>query len=304
MKKGFKLGINSQDNRVVHIDEVDEGFSYGVCPECMSPLIASNRNAATRKKDTYFRHKSESNCKGETLIHLWGKQVIADRQQVLGAEYKAIGKAKDLARKFHIIELLQSSESLNLSNTKLEKRLVHGAEFKIPDLLSNVVDSNKPLAIEIFVNSAVNDKKASFFVDKGLDCLEIDLSSLPPDLINSPSDFEQYVINEAPRLWVYCSRYSEFDSKAQEEAERKAKTASKAVSSLRDTKRTIKSQWRDDHNDFIRMVEAYMKPENQEKVVALYQSHLDKKGTISHSYRVWFDSHFGGILNRPGLIGG
>ena len=80
MKEGFKLGLDSHTQRVVHIDEVKEGFSHGICPECLSPLVAANRNAETRINDTYFRHKLDSNCQGETLIHLWGKQVIADKK--------------------------------------------------------------------------------------------------------------------------------------------------------------------------------------------------------------------------------
>ena len=207
-----------------------------------------------------------------------------------------------MARKSHVVEFLQPPELLNLTNIKLEERLTHEAQFKTPDILSQITDSNEPLAIEIFVSNAVSDRKASFFVDKGMDCLEIDLSSLPPHLINSPSDFEQYVISEAPRFWVHCSRYKELDAKSQEEAENKAKIASTLVSSRRDSKRTIKSQWRDGHNEFIQMVEAYLSPQNQEKVVALYESHLDKEGTLSNTYRVWLDSNFGcipKIINIP-----
>jgi hypothetical protein len=268
----------------------------------MSSLIASNRNANLRKKDTYFRHKSDSNCQGETLIHLWGKQVIADKKIVLGAKYKAIGKAKDLARKYHFVELLQPPEYLDLTNIELEERVIHKTDFKTPDILAQVADSVESIAIEVFVNNAVNDKKALFFAEKSMDCLEIDLSSLPPLLIDSPRDFEQYVINVAPRSWVYCSRYKNLDVKSQKEADKKAKATSEVISARRNTARTIRSQWRDDHSEFIQMVEAYLNPENKKKVITLYEYHLDKEGTLSNGYRIWFDANFGcipKIINIP-----
>ena len=84
--EGFKLGWDSRIKCVVHIDQVPEGFEYAVCPDCGSPLIASNRKPDTRKKTTYFRHRNDSNCSGETLIHLWAKQVIAEKLSVRGAE--------------------------------------------------------------------------------------------------------------------------------------------------------------------------------------------------------------------------
>jgi len=302
IKEGFKLGLDSRSGRVVHIDQVDEGFEYGVCPDCTSPLVASNRNPEARKKVTYFRHKAESNCQSETLIHLWAKQVVASKGEVLGAEYKAVGKVKDLARKFHYTELVQAPERLSLVNAELEKRLTHGSEFKTPDVLCEMVDSGLPLAVEVFVNNAVNDRKASFFVDQQLDCLEIDLSSMPPNLIESPAAFEKYVIYDAPRIWVYCSLYRGLEEEAQCEANKKAELASQSIVSNKDHKRRIKLQWREDNLKLIKLVEVYSQPDNQKRVVSLYHSHLDKTGTLSNSYKRWLDSNFGGlpdIINIP-----
>ena len=302
VKKRFKLALDSRSGRVVHIDKVSEGFEFGMCAGCQSPVVASNWNLESRKKVTYFRHKAESNCLGESLIHLWAKQVIAAKGKVLGAEYIAAGEAKDFGRKIHNFELVQAPENLCLVRIELEKRLMFESDFRTPDVMCEVADSGSTLAIEVFVNNSVNDQKALFFDQKQLDCLEIDLSSIPGQIEDYPEDFERYVINEAPRIWIYCNRYRELEAQAQYEAEKMANSASKKIKLRRAENRRLKSQWRKDNCEFVELVQAYLLPDNQKRVEVLYQSHLDQPGTISNHYRGVFESSFGGIpdvINIP-----
>ena len=296
------MAVSSQTGRVLHIEEVEDGFDGAICPDCQSPLIASNRNRSTRLKDTYFRHKGDSNCQGETLIHLWAKQVIEDSKQVFGAEFEAVGRAEDSEKKIHTVERLIPPEHLMLENIEVEKRIADAGDVKIPDVMGVVVDSGAPLAIEIFVNNAVSEEKASFFESTKLDCLEINLSSLPPHLLKKPEEFEEYVIRTAERAWIFCSRYRALENQAQREAEEKAERESEAVRIRKEREVSIKGRWRRDHGSFLRLVEAYLDPNNQNLVKSIYESHRDRPGTLSHSYKIWFESNFGEtpeIINIP-----
>lgn len=300
-QEGFKLGLDSRSGFVVHIDQVKDGFEYGVCPECKSELIASNRHKSTRKNATYFRHKIGSDCQGETLIHLWAKQIIAEKKSALGAEYTAVANAKDLAKKYHQVQLTQSCETLVFSNVELEVRISQGTKIRTPDVMCNVVDGSI-LAVEIFVSSAVTEPKREFFADMGLDCLEIDLSKMPLHFLNSPQDFEQYVINGAPRSWIQCSKYPALEQQAQIKANEKAKLASELIKGSRNRKRNIKAQWIEKNSNFVRLVDAYLKLSNQKKAQLAYKNRLEKVGHKDNVYKNFFETNFGvipDIINIP-----
>src|SRR5690606_11446340 len=128
-KSGFKLCIDNVSGRVVHIDEVPEGYKHAYCPDCKSPLVSSNNNKNTRKKDTYFRHKSNTACQGESLIHLWAKQIIAESDVILGAEFIVSGEAKDIAKHVHKSKFVQPSELFNITSSKLEKSIHQKDQF-------------------------------------------------------------------------------------------------------------------------------------------------------------------------------
>lgn len=289
--EGFKLGWDSRIKCVVHIDQVPEGFEHAVCPDCGSPLIAANRKPDTRIKTTYFRHRNESNCSGETLIHLWAKQVIAEKLSVRGAEYIAVGNAKDLMRKFHRVELRQEPENIDIQACDLEKSLSLNNHYRVPDV-SAILPTAENLYIEIFVHSAVDEPRSDFYESNKLNCLEIDLSELPPEYLSSPQLFERYVIAEAPRKWIFCSLYTALDQQAQTEAEDKAKAETDETNKRRDRKRSAKTEWREEHSDFISLVDAYLKPENQDKANSYYDYQLSTPGSPSFNTRQLLESKF------------
>ena len=297
----FKLCLDSRSGRVVHIDQVPEGFELGICPDCNSPLIASNRNKVTRVKDTYFRHKSDSKCSGETLVHMWAKQIIIDSKKVMGAAILAVGEAKDLKGKIHRSERNQPNKWLHFSSVMPEKPLTKDGSYRIPDLICLLTDGTQR-AIEIFVNNAVSEEKASFFNSLKLDCLEIDLSCLTDKDFNSHSEFEEQVLYEAPRQWIFSSFYASQVKKAQKEAQEKAAAANERIRSDREENRNFKATWRQANSEFISLIEAYMVPSNRLKVSSLYESQLLQMGTLSNSYKAWFDQHLSGnpeIINIP-----
>lgn len=301
-QKGFKLGFDKIEQRVVHIDEVPEGFDQAVCPDCKSPLIASNRHRESRQKDTYFRHRTDSNCNGMSLVHLWAQQILVDRKTVLGDGYQAKATAKDTARNLHTIELARSAEILYFINPMKEIRLDADEEFRVADVCSVYADTRNDFAIEVYVSNKVDRAKEEFFHEKQIDCLEIDLSGTPLQMLNRSADFEDYVLKDAPRRWVHCSRYSDLDKQAVAEVKLKANRESRMINDRRANKKSAKEIWRVQNDEFVRLVEAFNDPNNQEYVEQLYKSHLHIEGTLSNQYFEWFLTQFGGIpeiINIP-----
>jgi ssDNA-binding Zn-finger/Zn-ribbon topoisomerase 1 len=292
--KKFKVGLDSRTGRVVHIDHVVESFEFAICPDCNSPLIASNRNLGSRIKATYFRHRIESNCSGETLIHLWGKQVIADSLCVLSAEYFSIGKRKDLARNIHQVKIRINPQLLFFQSCELEKTLNINNKFRVPDVTAKLKAGGN-CYIEIFVNNAVDQKKAEFYRDSNLSCLEIDLSKRPPELSSNVKLFEDYVINTAPRKWICCSLYPDHDRQAQFEVEIQAKQATDETIIKRDKNRTAKNSWREQHGKFLLLIQEYLLLDNHKKVTDIYEAHLLRPETSSFNIRQYLESEFGTI---------
>jgi hypothetical protein len=300
-KSGFKLCIDNVSGRVVHIDEVPEGYKHAYCPDCKSPLVSSNNNKNTRKKDTYFRHKSNTACQGESLTHLWAKQIIAESDVILGAEFIVSGEAKDIAKHVHKSKVVQPSELFNITSSKLEKSIHQQDQFRIPDLTCTLSDNTK-LAVEVYVSNAVSQDKYAFFEKLEINCLEINLSNLASEYLRSPAVFKEYVLYSAPRVWVSVYRYSHLQNIADEQAKKKAVEESKGIQERRDINRSIKKCWREKNSYFISLVIAYMKPGAQEKALSVYQDHLLKEGTLSYKYKKWFDHHTNGlnhIINIP-----
>jgi hypothetical protein len=288
---GFKLGWDQNANRVVHIDEVSEGFKFAVCPDCGSSLVAANRNSNIRVKATYFRHHTDTNCDGESLIHLWAKQVIFEKLSIKGAEYYALSTAKDLMRKVHLVKLHKKAETLAFQSCELEKTITKGSKIRVPDI-SALLSGGENLYVEIFVHNEVDELRSGFYQDNSLNCLEIDLSDLPPTYINYPELFENYVIDQSPRKWVYCSLYSDLDRLAKSKAKSKAKIASDEANKRRSEKRSAQIQWREEHMYFISLINAYLDPANQKMVTQKYQDHLIRENSTSFNTYSYLRSHF------------
>ena len=210
MSKHFKVCLHALTGRIVHIDnevEVPEGFTEGRCPDCGEQLVASNRKRESRKVATYFRHKSQANCDGESLVHLWAKQIILDKRILLGAPIKALGTYTIKGRYFEE-KLFKQAESLYVNNAKDEVTLTVGNQKIIPDIFAPKSAKNG-LSIEVFFSNKVSDEKAQLYKNNEIDCLEIDLSGIPLDVMAVESNFERYVTHDAPREWIYSTSQAE-----------------------------------------------------------------------------------------------
>ena len=80
----------NENDKLVSIYDVPNGLNSGcICRICGEPLGAKN-NGKTRdtiltsnQKIAHFYHQSDSNCKGETLVHIMAKEVFLKTKKLL-----------------------------------------------------------------------------------------------------------------------------------------------------------------------------------------------------------------------------
>lgn len=297
----FKIAVDRRTGKVVHVDHVEEGFQFATCPGCRSDLITANRNPFTRRRDTYFRHGFANNCGHETLVHLWAKQVVAEHMWLRAPKYTSVGKAKDSLNTTHFHEIVQGLQDLKFQQCELERPVHTKDESRIPDVIGRM-EAGFEICVEIFVTNAVDSAKATFYTRANKSCLEIDLSSLPLQTLDSPEAFEKYVLAEAPRKWIHCNLYSNADAAAQIEAEKKANLSNEAIQRGREALRESKKMWRDKNKVFIELIEAYLDKDKQNQVQSIYEQHLNRNGTRSFLTRRTIEAQFGcvpKIVNAP-----
>lgn len=213
-KQGFKLAIDRETKRVVHIDQVSEGFTDAICDVCGESLVASNyMRGGNRKVDTYFKHRHDTGCGIETTIHKWAKQIIADEMRVRFPELVEKADATDSRDDYHVFRETLSSSIIKLNECAQEVSLTSNEEERRPDLYGIMADG-EPVAIEIFVTHNVDEKKAPFFRSAALDCIEVDLSSITENELKDAETFKSIVVDTAPRKWIFARKSQELKEKA------------------------------------------------------------------------------------------
>ncbi|MBK9260233.1 MAG: DUF2384 domain-containing protein [Polyangiaceae bacterium] len=197
------------DGRLLHISEVKKGLACGcVCPSCSGKLIANKGPIKTH----HFAHHSDRNCVAayETMLHMLGKQVIADQKQVMlppvVAKYKGCTKSICDAVMFTLDEVVIEPDMGGMR----------------PDILGRrrVEDGTKELFIEVAVTHPCEPEKKELIRERKVAAIEIDLSKVPGNA--SQEEMEQAIITTAPRIWLFNAREENAKERLQAEFERMA----------------------------------------------------------------------------------
>jgi hypothetical protein len=193
-----KLPFGLLDDRLKHIDEVENGRACGCkCPKCNRPLEARNNGT---KRAHYFAHYNSEECSGavETAIHKMAKQIIADEKTILTPIFEKNTSINDLEGNiYHGKNILIEERIVRAESSYLEMR----KEGYIPDVILKVDD--RYLLIEIYVTHKVDFCKQEKVSNNGDAMMEIDLSRIDSELLLDFTRFKKYVIEYAPRLWIY-----------------------------------------------------------------------------------------------------
>ena len=191
-------------DRMVAVGEVPRGRACGcVCPECRTALVA--RKGELRRY--HFAHAvGNPNCKygAETAIHLMAKQCLIDAKRIALPAFVWHERAEDEAG----IEYVDSEEICPSEQMTFERALaehdIHGLR---PDVVAWVGD--KAILIEIKVRHAVDASKLERLRARDVECVEIDLSKEPRDLLDLERLRDLVLEGIEVKRWLSHPRLSE-----------------------------------------------------------------------------------------------
>ncbi len=266
--RGLRVPFGLKDGRLYTARDTERGLACGCrCPDCGCQLIA---NKGEHKRD-YFSHYQSRECAGgyESAIHLMAKQIIEDKKYIFVPEYH-----KTLERTMDTGEILKQDVSipghrLEFVDVFLEKR-VDGLR---PDVIG-VTSDGIEVFIEVLFTHAVTDNKRELFAKKNL--IELDLSTLPQDIVSDGDQFTKEVLSEASREWISCHLYREEIANAKQALQKKVERW-EMDQKERELAEQNKAQWEQDQIRRKAEIES-LKIKNRES----YSYHLKQLRTHSH----------------------
>jgi competence protein CoiA len=182
------VALNSQQ-QLVTIHEVSRGLACTcTCVECGETLIA-RQGALNEHHFAHYSNKASCEVGRETLLHLYGKQVI---REAMGLQVPHLPD--------HPPEFGDLSSWWDFESVQEEVWL---GRFR-PDLVAHL-RGGQQLLIEIAVTSFIDDEKLGRIKAAGLWALEIDLSGLLDGREAIPSEaIRQQILHQVDcKQWMY-----------------------------------------------------------------------------------------------------
>ena len=166
--------------------------SRGLACNCVCPSCGEALEACKGEKRKYFRHHPLKECKGafESQLHLISKHIIEQNKAVMLPSYLGKYDTKE-ALQLHFTEVIKESSQGDLQ----------------PDCLCKYIDSEgmeHTLWIEILNKHEVDESKAQKIRERGIECVEIDVSHLfaASDAIDEEV-LTDFLLNQTDRrVWI------------------------------------------------------------------------------------------------------
>ena len=199
--------IRESDGDRVFIDEkgLPNGKKCGcICSKCKEPLVAKNRGEINAH---HFAHRSDSDCRGESLAHIEAKEIIKKKKYLwVPYDYYEWYDEDDVW-----LDGEEDNYFINSKEIKVEFDKVEDEEFidksKINKYTADLIctKDKKSIVVEIIVTHDLDDNKADYLKDKKISTLNIDLRSvLKKDQYNNPPEnFVDMVLKTAKREWFF-----------------------------------------------------------------------------------------------------
>ena len=200
--KNFVLAKDKESGRIVHINDIPEGYTGGRCSECNHPLIAANRNRTTRKKACYFRHDTNSTCTGNQLVHDLAVQVLVERKSVTLPTFRQVIRFPEEGETFECDEFVYESYVFTAESAVAEKGLRVVEKDRRPDI---TFCGDNILYVEVHhTNPVLEDRKESY---RALDehCVEVDVKGYEEYLEAGINQFAEFICHKSERRWIHLS---------------------------------------------------------------------------------------------------
>ena len=189
-----KLTYAIKNNSLVHVSSVPSGLACEcTCPSCGGQLVAKKGISQIH----HFAHYDVEECKAgyETSLHLLAKSIISEYKTVLIPAVYLVGSDPrwKIAHEKHV---LFDEVVLEISQGNM-----------IPDIIGSIGD--KQLYIEIRVSHAVDEVKKTKIIERGVSCVEIDLSGYDGEI--NRETLANYLMSDSSRSkWIFNAHSNQY----------------------------------------------------------------------------------------------
>lgn len=208
----LRVPFGLREGRMWSPRQVPAGLQCGcICPACQAPLVAKATDSEHRRP--HFAHLADLNCRAgyETALHKKAKQLLADHAALLLPAWDGEADmpnppvlADDAGCGWTGARVDHPARRAQLENVRLEQ----AQSDYTPDAV--VQDDRGELLIEIRVSHAVDALKRRRVQAEGKRLVEIDLSTLNPDVLHNEDQLIEAVLYDpANRYWLSCPEATE-----------------------------------------------------------------------------------------------
>ncbi len=219
------------DGNLAHIDDVPNGLKCGcVCPSCGVPLVAKNGGS---KMGHHFAHSNGADCATgyQTSIHLLAKEIIQESKKIyiptigvwhyyrvprVEKKYSYLTqsayttgtncfKVREISFDPHNKDIYREYFRGGVVENQVERVELEQSEGDIiPDIVVYFQNGTR-LFVEIYVTHKVDGAKEAKLREKGVSCIEVDLSSVEKTITKAELAgllYDKKFMDEHCR-WVY-----------------------------------------------------------------------------------------------------
>lgn len=196
------LARDRTTKEIVHIKDVPEGYSNGECSECRHPLTAANRNRDTRKVARYFKHKVDSACTGNQLVHDLAVQVLVRYKEVTLPYYERSIRFPETGDIYQETLFTFGVRTHSSDDVKAEQTQSLETGIRRTDV---IFYGERPLNVEVHHTNAVKEDRAEFYRKLNRDCIEVDVEGYDGYLEAGIDEFAHFICHKSERRWIHLS---------------------------------------------------------------------------------------------------
>ncbi|MGB0503244.1 MAG: hypothetical protein ACPGGD_04280 [Thalassolituus sp.] len=200
--KNFVLARDRTTREIVHIKDVPEGYSNGECSECGHPLIAANKNQATRKVACYFRHDVNSTCTGSQLVHDLAVEVLVRHKEVTLPRYEENIRFPETGDLYQEVLFTLPVKTHTSDEVKAEQTQSLDTGIRRTDV---VFYGEHRLYVEVHNTNAVQEDRAEFYRKLDKNCIEVDVEGYDEYLEAGIDEFANFICHKSERRWIHLS---------------------------------------------------------------------------------------------------
>lgn len=213
--RAVKLGYAIKDGRLVSVTSVPLGATCNcVCPKCGDPVVAKNRDFASRVTQMHFSHAKNAECavRGgetapETALHLLAKDILVDGLRIAIPGLLLFPEAKQTEFR----QLFPAKRIKFRSATKEPWRPAVQSGLDMRPDVSGITEKGQEIHVEFRVAHPVPPEKSDAAQKEQRWMVEIDLARFRGDTFNVDELREFIQQSSLDRAWL--SRGPGFDLK-------------------------------------------------------------------------------------------